>query len=99
MANLHEVELEELIRKEGLLVVGKGIVANALGQTLTLLALTAVLAGVGWVGQAVLIGRADEPAARLTSDNDPLVDAENTNTWTWYRIVMPVNARTLNPEP
>jgi hypothetical protein len=44
------------------------------------------------LGQAVLVGRASAPVVRLTraDDSGPLVAADDVNTWTWYRIVLPV---------
>jgi hypothetical protein len=43
------------------------------------------------LGEAILIGRASEQTARLTTDNASIADAADTNAWTWYRIVLPVN--------
>jgi len=42
------------------------------------------------LGAAVLVGRASEPVARLSDRDAPIVDAADTNTFTWYRIVLPV---------
>jgi hypothetical protein len=47
------------------------------------------------LGQAVLVGRAKEPVAKLVDPGtgSPLVDPASSNTWTWYRIVLPVNPK------
>jgi hypothetical protein len=58
------------------------------------------------LGQAVLVGRAKQPTARLTAGTDttridvtsknadkvlpPLVTEDNAETYTWYRVVFPV---------
>jgi hypothetical protein len=45
------------------------------------------------LGRAVLVGRAAAPASRLVQGGDEssrLADSDDTRTWTWYRIVMPV---------
>jgi hypothetical protein len=44
------------------------------------------------LGQAVLVGRAEQPVARMTwgDSTEPIAEEEDTNTWTWYRIVLPV---------
>ncbi|HMC11776.1 MAG TPA: hypothetical protein VKH44_10815, partial [Pirellulaceae bacterium] len=45
------------------------------------------------LGQAVLVGRAKSPVARLVrsdSTNTPLAEPSDTSTWTWFRIVLPV---------
>ena len=41
------------------------------------------------LGRAILIGRADEPVASLELADLP-PDQLQTNTWTWYRIILPV---------
>jgi hypothetical protein len=51
------------------------------------------------LGQAVLVGRASKPVARLQNRDTAVVNPENANTWTWYRIILPVRARSLNPDP
>jgi hypothetical protein len=45
------------------------------------------------LGQAVLVGRAEKPAARLgTSEMEaPAADAEDITSYTWFRIILPVN--------
>jgi hypothetical protein len=45
------------------------------------------------LGHAILVGRAEKPVARLLmgDSGSPLVADEDTRTWTWYRIVFPVN--------
>jgi hypothetical protein len=45
------------------------------------------------LGQAVLVGRARDPVARLVqpNSNTPLVEPADATTFTWYRIVFPVN--------
>jgi hypothetical protein len=43
------------------------------------------------LGQAVLVGRASESVARLSNRNAPIAEATDTNTFTWYRIVLPVH--------
>jgi hypothetical protein len=60
------------------------------------------------LGQAILVGRAKSvvgtlrvPSATNTSaDNSSLADPSDTNSWTWYRVILPVApAPPLNPEP
>jgi hypothetical protein len=50
------------------------------------------------LGQAVLVGRAEKPVARIAAGDSgvpasapPLVAGDNLQTWTWYRILLPVN--------
>jgi hypothetical protein len=45
------------------------------------------------LGRAVLVGRAIQPLATIAGgdSNAPLASPDDTNTWTWYRIVLPVN--------
>jgi hypothetical protein len=52
------------------------------------------------LGQAVLVGRAEHPIARLVGGDSstPLAAADDTNTWTWYRIILPVNSRPLTSD-
>jgi hypothetical protein len=45
------------------------------------------------LGQAVLVGRAKEPVARLEQNGQPLADDAHTTTWTWYRLILPVTER------
>jgi hypothetical protein len=49
------------------------------------------------LGQAVLVGRAGAPVARLMGDGatGPLIEDNEASTWTWYRIVLPVQ----HPQP
>jgi hypothetical protein len=42
------------------------------------------------LGRAILVGRADQPVVVLQQDKDHLAEPEATQTWTWYRILMPV---------
>ncbi len=42
------------------------------------------------LGAAVLVGRANEPVARIVEGNRPIADLTDTNTFTWYRIILPV---------
>jgi len=42
------------------------------------------------LGQAVLVGRAKEPISRLEQNGQPLAEAGEATTWTWYRVVLPV---------
>jgi hypothetical protein len=44
------------------------------------------------LGQAVLVGRASEPATRLVGgdSNEGIAEPDDTNSWTWYRMVLPV---------
>jgi len=39
------------------------------------------------LGQAILVGRAKQPAAHIA----PLTDPADTNSWTWYRVILPVS--------
>jgi hypothetical protein len=41
------------------------------------------------LGQAVLVGRSTDPVARLNL-NEQGIGTENTTTYTWYRIILPV---------
>jgi hypothetical protein len=42
------------------------------------------------LGEAVLVGRAGEPVARLSNGDGPIADDADKNAYTWYRIVLPV---------
>jgi hypothetical protein len=46
------------------------------------------------LGQAVLVGRAAQPITNLQSGDEPLAYPSDTTTWTWYRIVFPVQRLT-----
>jgi hypothetical protein len=43
------------------------------------------------LGEAVLVGRASEPVVRLVDQNAPIATSADTKTFTWYRIVLPVD--------
>lgn len=45
------------------------------------------------LGQAVLVGRGAAPVAQLQQAGTPLANPENTTTWTWYRVLLPINPR------
>jgi len=45
------------------------------------------------LGQAVLVGRAAKPMTQLQQGGVPLADPQNTQTWTWYRLVLPVQPK------
>lgn len=60
------------------------------------------------LGQAVLVGRGKEPLSRLVegtasegrdgtrsvpTTEQPLADPQDTNSWTWYRLVLPVEPK------
>jgi hypothetical protein len=45
------------------------------------------------LGQAVLVGRANQPVAHFDNAGRSLADPSDTTTWTWYRIVFPVTAK------
>jgi hypothetical protein len=48
------------------------------------------------LGQAVLVGRAEQPAAALRTPSDPsLVDVQQQTHWTWFRVIFPVNPQPL----
>jgi hypothetical protein len=42
------------------------------------------------LGQAILIGRASRPVVELRESNKPVAESAATQTWTWYRLLMPV---------
>jgi hypothetical protein len=42
------------------------------------------------LGRAVLAGRAAERATRLTQGDSPLAEDNVEQTWTWYRVILPV---------
>jgi hypothetical protein len=42
------------------------------------------------VGRAVLTGRAKQSACRLVQGDEPLAAGTELQSWTWYRIVLPV---------
>ena len=46
------------------------------------------------LGQAVLVGRAQEPVSKLEQGGQPIAGAGETTTWTWYRVVLPVAGQT-----
>jgi hypothetical protein len=44
------------------------------------------------LGQAVLVGRAEQPAVKLRNPSDsPLVDSMQERRWTWFRLILPVS--------
>jgi hypothetical protein len=43
------------------------------------------------LGQAILAGRADQPATRLTQDGRDLAAPEETSSQTWFRLILPVS--------
>lgn len=42
------------------------------------------------LGRAVLVGRAKKPVCNLREGDQPLADDADVQTWTWYRLVLPV---------
>jgi hypothetical protein len=52
------------------------------------------------LGRAVLVGRADKPVARIASGDtaSALAAADDTNSWTWYRVLLPVNKPDSDPD-
>jgi hypothetical protein len=52
------------------------------------------------LGQAVLVGRAKQPASQLIDfeSGQPLINEANSTTYTWYRFVFPVTPRQLTTD-
>jgi len=46
------------------------------------------------LGQAVLVGRAKQPVVNLEQGGQPLAQPSETTTWTWYRLILPVQPLT-----
>jgi hypothetical protein len=51
------------------------------------------------VGRAVLTGRSKQSVSRLVQRDEPLAAGAELQSWTWYRIVLPVGAQTSPPPP
>jgi hypothetical protein len=49
------------------------------------------------LGRAVLIGRANQRAGRLETGAQEFASPADEQTWTWYRVVLPVGARPSQP--
>jgi hypothetical protein len=42
------------------------------------------------LGRAVLTGRSKDPVCKLREGNQPLAEEADVQSWTWYRLVLPV---------
>jgi hypothetical protein len=51
------------------------------------------------LGRAVLVGRAEQSISRLSSNEHPLAEGTDEQTWTWYRVVLPVGTESPSSSP